>query len=101
MVSSWGFKYKTAFVWDKESGSFGHYHNAAAELLLIATRGSCLPDAETKADQVQQFPRIGHSRKPEEWRDLIDQLYKHGPRIELFHRGEAPENWEVWGNESE
>ncbi len=100
VIAAWGFSYKTAFVWDKGTGAFGHYHNAAAELLVVATRGSCTPDADRREDQVQAYPRGRHSAKPEAFRDLIDRLYPHGPRIELFHRGPAPIGWEVWGNEA-
>jgi N6-adenosine-specific RNA methylase IME4 len=102
LVSAWGFKYKTAFVWDKGHGSFGHYHDAEAELLLVATRGSCLPEPVAKEKQVQRFARRRtHSAKPEEWRALIDRLYPSGPRIELFQRGAAPDNWTVWGAEAD
>ena len=45
VVAAWGFIYKTTFMWWKPRGSFGHYHKADAELLLLATRGSCTPDA--------------------------------------------------------
>lgn len=99
VVKAWGFTYKTAIVWDKGHGPFGHYHNAAAELLLICVRGSCQPDSDKKADQVQEVPRPGpHSAKPEEFRALIDTMY-HGTKIELFRRGAAPDGWAVWGNE--
>lgn len=100
LIKSWGFTYKTAFIWDKGNGAFGHYHNASAELLMIATKGSCVPDADKREDQVQSFARLGHSKKPEEWRKLIDRLYPHGPRIELFHRGSKPDGWTTWGSES-
>lgn len=98
-VKAWGFKYKTAFVWNKGRGSFGHYHKAEAELLLVCTRGSGVPDAETRENQIQSFSRTGHSRKPDEFRALIDRLYNHGSRIELFRRGSAPEGWNIWGAE--
>jgi N6-adenosine-specific RNA methylase IME4 len=101
LVKAWGFAYKTAFVWDKGAGAFGSYHNAAAELLLVCTRGSCTPDNDKKFDQVVSLPRGRHSAKPEEWRTLIDAMYPLGPRIELFRRGDAPEGWEVWGAEAE
>ena len=42
-----------------------------------------------------------HSRKPEDFREAIDFLYPHGPRLELFRRGAAPDGWQVWGNEVE
>jgi N6-adenosine-specific RNA methylase IME4 len=102
VIKAWGFKYKTAFVWDKIRGSFGHYHKANAEILFIATNGSCTPDlSDTKESQIGRFPRTVHSRKPNEWRDLIDKLWSRGPRIELFQRKEkVPTHWHVWGAES-
>lgn len=102
VVKAWGFKYKTAIVWAKGRANLGNYHNASAELLVIATRGSCTPDATSRPDQVQAVKREGrHSEKPEQFRSLIDALYVHGPRIELFRRGAAPEGWIVWGNEAD
>lgn len=102
VVRAWGFKYKTAFVWAKGRTNFGHYHTADAELLLVATRGSGItPDAEKRERQVQAVERTGrHSEKPEEFRAMVDRLYTHGKRIELFRRGEAPSGWEIWGNEA-
>jgi N6-adenosine-specific RNA methylase IME4 len=102
VVKAWGFKYKTAIVWDKVRSNLGNYHNASAELLLICTRGSCTPETDKRPDQVQVVERKGrHSEKPEHFRELIDSVYPTGPRIELFRRGEAPNGWAVWGNEAE
>jgi N6-adenosine-specific RNA methylase IME4 len=100
LVEAWGFNYKTAFVWDKKHGAFGHYHDADAELLLVATRGSCTPEADKREKQIQHFARGEHSAKPEEWRQLIDRLYPSGPRVELFRRGDCPEGWTAWGAEA-
>lgn len=101
VVKAWGFKYKTALVWDKVRPNFGHYHNASAELLLICTRGSGTPEIKQREDQVQVVEREGrHSAKPEHFRSLIDRLYPTGNRIELFRRGAAPGGWSVWGNEA-
>ena len=98
VVKAWGFVYKTAFVWCKQRGTFGHYHDASAELLLVCTRGSATPDASQREQQVQVFARNGHSEKPEAFRILIGALYTHGPRIELFARTSTP-GWAVWGNQ--
>lgn len=100
LLKAWGFTYKTAFIWDKGHGAFGSYHDAEAETLLIGTKGSCVPDADKKEKQVQRFPRGAHSAKPEEWRDLIDRIWKHGPRVELFRRGDVPKGWVTWGAEA-
>jgi len=102
VVKAWGFKYKTALVWSKKRPNFGHYHTADAELLLICTRGSCMPDADKRERQVQEVERTGrHSEKPECFRELIDRQYTNGRRLELFRRGEAPDGWDVWGNEAD
>ena len=101
VIRAWGFAYKTLFVWAKGRPNLGHYHDASAELLIVATRGSCLPDAERREHQVQPVERTGrHSEKPEHFRQLIDRLYLHGRRIELFRRGDVPAGWDTWGNEA-
>lgn len=100
VVAAWGFTYKTNFVWDKGGNNFGHYSTVQHELLLLATRGSCLPDIDKKVGSVVRAERGEHSAKPELFRELIDRLYPHGPRLELFRRGAAPAGWHVWGNQA-
>jgi N6-adenosine-specific RNA methylase IME4 len=99
VVSSWGFKYKTSFVWDKVKHNFGHYNSVRHEFLLIATKGSCTPDAKELHDSVISIERKEHSAKPEYFRELIDKLYTHGNRIELFARA-AAKGWKAWGNQA-
>ena len=99
IIESWGFTYKTSFVWDKIKHNMGHYNSVRHEFLLICTRGSCTPDVKQLFDSVQSIERTKHSAKPEEFRTIIDTLYLHGKRIELFARKPA-ENWDVWGNQS-
>ena len=97
VINAWGFKYKTSFVWDKVLHAMGHYNSVRHELLLIATRGSCTPDVAKLYDSVVSIERTEHSRKPAWFREMIDELYPVGERIELFAR-EAPKGWDVWGN---
>ena len=100
VINAWGFKYKTSFVWDKIKHNMGHYNSVRHEFLLICTKGSCVPDNTKLFDSVQSIERTEHSRKPEEFRAIIDTLYTHGGKIEMFRRGDAPEGWDVWGNEA-
>ena len=97
VIKAWGFKYKSSFVWDKVAHNMGHYNSVRHELLLIATRGSCTPDVPKLFDSVVSIERTEHSRKPKEFRDMIDTLYPVGERLEMFAR-EAPKGWDVWGN---
>lgn len=100
VINAWGFEYKAQFIWDKVKHNVGHYVSVRHELLLICTRGQCTPDSKTLHDSVVSIERGKHSEKPEHFRELIDGMYPHGPRIELFRRGDAPQGWEVFGNEA-
>lgn len=97
----WGFKYKSAFIWDKIKHNMGHYNSVRHELLLIATHGSCTPQNVKLFDSVQSIERGKHSEKPEQFREIIDTLYPDGKRLELFRRGESIGDWVMWGNEVE
>ena len=97
VINSWGFKYKSSFIWDKIDHAMGHYNSVRHEFLLIAVRGSCTPDKKKLFDSVVSIKRTEHSRKPKEFRDMIDELYPVGNRLEMFARG-AQEGWDVWGN---
>ncbi|WP_199322164.1 MT-A70 family methyltransferase [Leptolyngbya sp. FACHB-321] len=44
-----------------------------------------------------QVPRREHSRKPDEFYELVEHLCP-GPKLELFTRGSRP-IWESWGNQ--
>jgi N6-adenosine-specific RNA methylase IME4 len=99
VIEAWGFQYKANFVWDKTRGIMGHYgNNVCHEHLLIAVRGSCHPEVDKLFDTVQTIERTEHSAKPEEFRNIIDTLYPHGNRIELFARKKV-EGWERFGNQ--
>jgi N6-adenosine-specific RNA methylase IME4 len=98
VIRAWGFTYKAAFIWDKIKHNMGHYNSVRHELLLICTRGSCQPDVQTLFDSVQSIERTRHSAKPAEFRTIIDTIYPHGPRLELFARTTA-EGWDAHGNQ--
>lgn len=98
LAAAWGFDYKASMVWDKVKHNVGYYVSVRHELLLICTRGSCTPDVPELVDSVVVIERSEHSKKPSQFRSLIDRLYPHGPRIELFAREKA-DGWEAYGND--
>lgn len=100
VLDAWGFVYKAQFIWDKIKHNYGHYNSVRHELLLVATRGKCLPDVHKLFDSVQVIERTEkHSEKPEQFREIIDLLYPEGARVELFRRGAKPKGWEAMGDE--
>jgi N6-adenosine-specific RNA methylase IME4 len=98
VIAAWGFRYKASFVWDKVKHNMGHYNSVRHEFLLVCTRGSCPPDVVKLFDSVQSIERTTHSTKPEQFRTVIDTLYPHGKRLELFARREA-DGWDTYGNQ--
>jgi len=100
VVSAWGFKYKTSFIWDKVKHNMGHYNSVRHEILLVCTKGSCTPDNKKLYDSVQSIERNdNHSEKPIEFLNIIDDIYNYGNKLEMFCRNIKKNNWFGWGNE--
>ena len=97
VINAWGFKYKSSFIWDKISHAMGHYNSVRHEFLLVCVRGNCTPDVPKLFDSVVSIERTEHSRKPEQFREMIDTLYPVGKRLEMFAR-DSSKGWDVWGN---
>lgn len=107
LIKAWSFEYKTVgFVWTKRNKiaptlftGLGYYTRANAEICLLATKGS--PKRISKSvHQVIDTPIERHSKKPDEARSRIVELFGDIPRIELFAR-EKTAGWDVFGNEVE
>jgi len=98
VIIAWGFKYKASFLWDKIKHNMGHYNSVRHEFLLICVKGSAQPDVKKLFDSVVSIERGQHSEKPERFREIIDTLYTHGKRIELFARRKV-DGWDCHGNE--
>ena len=99
VIHAWGFQYKSSIIWDKEIMVMGHYVGIQHELLLICTRGACIPFIKELTPSVIRIRKEKHSKKPDKFREIIESLYPYGNKIELFAR-EKIEGWEVFGNES-
>lgn len=99
VVKAWGFTYKASFIWDKVAHNMGNYNSVRHELLLVCTRGSCTPDVRKLFDSVITEERTEHSVKPDVVYEIIETLYTHGRRLEMFQRRER-KGWTGWGLEA-
>ena len=107
LFEHWGFKYKTlGFSWiktNKHNGKpftgVGFYARSNAEICLMGMKGNIKPISH-KVSSCVISPREEHSKKPDEVRDRIVQLFGNLPRIELFARQKYP-GWDAYGNEVE
>lgn len=100
VIEAWGFRYVSQFIWDKIRHNLGHYCSIRHELLMIGVRGSCEPDVRKQFPSIIREERTLHSRKPALVYEIINTLYPRGRRLEMFQRGAARPEWEVWGNEA-
>lgn len=96
LMETWGFTYKSMFVWVKHQLGTGYYWRGAAEYLLLGVKGKCR-FREHRHRNWLLADRNKHSAKPFYIRSLIERV-SPGPYLELFGR-EAIAGWTVFGNE--
>jgi len=104
MLGAWGFAYKTAGSWAKQSSTgrkwafgTGYIFRSAAEFYVVGMRGS----PRLKSKSVRNLivaPIREHSRKPDDMHVMCEKLFD-GPYLELFGRQQRP-GWTVVGNEA-
>jgi N6-adenosine-specific RNA methylase IME4 len=99
VIESWGFEYKSVFVWCKPQMGIGNYLRVAHEFLLFAVRGRA-PFRACDIRSWKEYARGEHSSKPEPIRRDVIERASPGPYLELFGRREI-DGWSVWGNQVE
>jgi N6-adenosine-specific RNA methylase IME4 len=106
VMSAWGFLYRTSAVWAKDRIGMGYYFRQQHELLLVGKRGELpAPAPGNRPSSLIHAPRTEHSAKPEQVRELIEQMYPEyalgdpSDFCELFQRTPR-KGWAGWGNEA-
>lgn len=102
-LEAWGFTYKTAGAWAKQSKTgaklafgTGYLYRSAAEFFLLGTVGKPRQQVRNVRNLILS-PVREHSRKPDQMHTDLERLFP-GPRCELFARERRP-GWDCWGNE--
>ena len=100
VLDSWGFAYKTHFVWAKNKIGTGYWCRNQHELLLIGTKGDVpAPVPGQQCASLIAAPVGKHSEKPQRFAEMIEAMFPSVPRLEMFARGARP-GWDSWGNEA-
>lgn len=105
LFEHWGFRYRTVgFNWVKLNPNnkqpffgVGYYTKSNAEVCLLGIKGKMKP-INNSVSSIILSSRREHSRKPDEARTRIVELFGDLPRIELFAR-EKHEGWDAWGDQ--
>jgi N6-adenosine-specific RNA methylase IME4/ParB-like chromosome segregation protein Spo0J len=96
VLRAWGFEHKTILTWVKDRMGTGDWLRGQTEHCLLAVRGRPLVALSNQTTVLRGALRE-HSRKPEEFYELVDSLCP-GFKVELFARSERP-GWRGWGAE--
>jgi N6-adenosine-specific RNA methylase IME4 len=99
LLEAWGFEPKTILTWVKDKMGLGVWLRGITEHCILAAKGS--PDIKlTNETTVLYGERREHSRKPEEFYRLLQELCPAKRRLDMFSR-EKREGWEQYGDEPE
>ena len=103
LIPHWGYKFITVgFVWDKVLINPGFYTLSSAEFCLIARRGKIpTPRGSRNVKQMFTQKRTKHSKKPNEIREKINDMFPKQSKIELFARRPSTNRWDAWGNQAD
>lgn len=106
VMDAWGFTYKTARTWAKQSKTgkkwafgTGYRLRCAAEFYLLGTRGS----PEQAVNNIRNLivaPVREHSRKPEQLHLDLERMFPTARKCELFGR-ERRAGWDIFGNQAD
>ena len=96
ILKDWGIDYKATLVWNKEKIGMGAWFRMQCEFCLVGIKGKPYWENTTFRDILNE-PRREHSRKPDSFFEMIEQITK-GRRLEYFSR-EKRTGWEVFGND--
>ena len=99
--TTWGLQYATiGFVWDKQQVNPGNYTMSQIELCLIFKKGAIpTPRGARNVKQFLSQERREHSRKPDEVRRRIDEMFPDLKKLEMFARSMPDNDWDAYGNE--
>ena len=99
LLDHWGFEYRAMLVWDKQKIGMGDLFRMQCEFCLVGIKGKPVFDNNHTYRDIFQESRREHSRKPEKFYDMVNELCV-GRKLDYFSRNKR-EGWEVFGNETE
>lgn len=97
LLDNWGFKDKAILTWVKDRMGLGEWLRSQSEFCIMAVKGKPKVNL-TNQTTVIYGPLREHSRKPDEFYAMVDELCI-GRKIDWFSR-ERREGWEQFGNDT-
>lgn len=98
LLERWGVEPKTVLTWAKPKMGVGNWLRGQTEHCILSIRGKPIVRL-TNQTTLLAAPAREHSRKPDEFYALVDQLCV-GPKLDWYSR-EPRDGWAQFGNEPE
>ncbi len=98
VIEAWGFEYRTLLTWVKDRMGTGEWLRGQTEHCMLGIRGRPVFLSGNHTTVIEAVRRE-HSRKPEEFYELVEATCP-GSKVELFCR-QRRAGWQVYGNETE
>lgn len=95
LLEAWGFVPKTILTWDKQAMGIGVWLRGITEHCILATRGNPKVNLTNQTTLISERRR-GHSRKPDIFYRMVEELCGGMRRLDYFS-GEKREGWEQYG----
>jgi len=100
VLKAWGFSYVSSMVWCKNRAVMSQGPTKTAhEMLLIGKKGGSLHDNKQRLNSWIVADATAHSKKPNEFAQMLDAMYPGFPKLEMFARQSRGEHWTVFGNQ--
>jgi len=94
VLEAWGFEPKTVLTWVKDRMGLGTWLRGQTEHCILAVKGSPIVNLTNQTTVLHAFNK-GHSTKPDEFYELIDE-YCIGNKLDWFSRTPR-EKWSTFG----
>ena len=97
LLDAWGFEEKAILTWCKQKMGIGRWLRSKSEFCIMAVKGNPLIKL-TNQTTVLNADNKGHSKKPEEFYKMVDELCISKRKLDYFARKKR-EGWDVYGDE--
>lgn len=98
-LEAWGFTPKTILTWAKNKMGVGDWLRGKTEHCIMAVKGK--PTVVlTNQTTLLEAPVREHSRKPDEFYSMVEELCPASGYLDMFARECRNEKWQVWGAET-
>jgi len=98
ILGTWELKPKVIITWVKNRMGMGVWLRSITEFCIMAVKGNPTINLTNQTTVINGKVRE-HSRKPDEFYNMVDSLCG-GKKLDMFAR-EGRKGWRAWGNETE